>query len=368
MRGIGGIRNFGSLLNETLSEWMDHNAPKLGAALAYYSVLAMAPLLIVVLAIVGFALGKEAAQGQIFAQIQGMVGAKGAAAIQTVIANADKATAGGLATTLGIITLFISTSGVVTELHDSLDRIWDIKPKTSGNFFVTLLRDRLFSFGMVLGIGFLLLVSLVASAAIAGAGKYVGSALPLPPVLLYIVNSVFSVVVITVLFAVIYRFIPDERIDWDDVWIGAAFTAILFTGGKFAIGMYLGQATFGSAYGAAGSLVILLAWIYYSAQVFFFGAVFTHVYAKRHGSHRDKHATGAPVVTVPTAVSTPPEQRSPEIARPDRRPIGQSRRDSVQRMNQSDPSSKAFRLASLATLGGLGVWLVRSSGRKESLD
>jgi membrane protein len=359
MRGIGGVRELGSLFGEAFSEWMEHNAPKLGAALAYYSVLSLAPLLVVILAIVGLALGQGAAQGQIMAQIRGMLGDEGAKAIQAVIANASKPKAGGLATVLGLLTLFISTSGVFAELHDSLNRIWEVKAKPRGNFLVSLLRDRIFSFGMVLAVGFLLLVSLMASAALAGAAKYVSGALPLAPAVLFVLNNLLSLAVITVLFAMIYRFLPDDSIAWNDVWIGSLVTAILFTVGKFAIGMYLGQASFGSAYGAAGSLVIVLAWIYYSAQIFFFGAEFTHVYARRHGSHRDSEKQGAPVVTAPVEISTPPEQRMPaQTSAP--------APEHVVRRTAESAASKAFRLTSLATLGGLGVWLVRSAGRRRA--
>jgi membrane protein len=365
------FRQLGPVLRESWDCWNKHNAPKLGAALSYYTILSIAPLTIVVIAIIGFALGKQAAQGQIMTQIQGMVGYDGAQAIQTVIANADKPKTGLIATILGLVTLFLGASGVLAELRDSLNRIWEVKPQSSGGLW-GMVRDRLMSFGMVLAIGFLLLVSLVLSAAISAAGKYVGGMLPVPAGVLHLVNIVFSFVVIAALFALIYRFLPDDRIEWNDVAIGAIVTALLFTLGKFAIGIYLGKAGVGSAYGAAGSLVVVLAWIYYSSQIFFFGAEFTHVYSMRHGSHQ-RTEEGAPVVTVPVHISTPPEQRlgtmTPDDSISNRiSPSPAAYPESRSTALDGDPASKAFRLASLAALGGLGVWLARSVGRRGPIE
>jgi membrane protein len=365
------VRQLGPVLREAWDCWNKHNAPKLGAALSYYTIFSIAPLMIVVIAIIGFVLGKQAAQGQIMAQIQGMMGSDGAHAIQTVIANADKPKTGLIATILGLITLFLGASGVLAELRDSLNRIWEVKPQSSGGLW-SMVRERLMSFGMVLAIGFLLLVSLVLSAGISAAGKYVGGLLPVPAVVLHIVNIVFSFVVIAALFALIYRFLPDDRIEWDDVAIGAIVTALLFTLGKFAIGLYLGKAGIGSTYGAAGSLVVVLAWIYYSAQIFFFGAEFTHVYSMRHGSHQ-RTEEGSPVVTVPVHISTPPEQRLGTVTSEHWNSNGDSQNEAAYQGSPStaldrDPSAKAFRLVSLAALGGLGVWLARSVGRREPLE
>lgn len=314
-------------------------------------------------------LGKEAAQGQIMAQIQSTVGAEGAKAIQTVIQHADQPKAGIIATMLGLITLFLGASGVFTELRDSLNRIWEVIAKPASGIW-GMIRDRLLSFGMVLAIGFLLLVSLMLSAAIAAAGTFVGGMLPIPEAILHIVNIVFSYDVIAALFGLIYRFLPDDRIEWSDVAIGSIVTALLFTLGKFAIGLYLGKASVGSAYGAAGSLVVLLAWIYYSAQIFFFGAEFTHVYAIRHGSHQGIEGEGAPTVTVPAHISTPPEQRLGAPEPSETAVSGAIMRESSYQESHpatlhAESSSKAFRLASIAALGGLGIWLARTAGRKE---
>jgi membrane protein len=293
------IRNVWPLFKETYNEWNRHQAPKLGAALSYYTVLSLAPLLIVVLTVVGIALGKQAARGEIVGQLQSMLGQQGARAIETVITNADKPATGTVASILGLITLFIGASGVFAELRDSLNRIWDVPAKESSGV-VSMIRQRFLSFGMVLAIGFLLLVSLVISAALTAEGKFMGGVMPIPPFVLETVNLVVSIGFITVLFALIFRFLPDERVPWKDVWLGAFMTSLLFTIGKFLIGVYLGKAGIGSAYGAAGSLVIVLVWVYYSAQIFFFGAEFTHVFATSHGGLKGQpKGQGASVVTVP---------------------------------------------------------------------
>ncbi len=300
------------LLKESYNEWDRHNAPELGAALSYYTVLSLAPLLVVVTAVIGLAFGQEAARGQVLNQISDLVGTDGAQVVQTVVANANKPKTGILATVLGLITLFLGASGVFTELRSSLDRIWEAK-RPAGGGVMAMIKERFFSFGMVLAVGFLLLVSLVITAGIAAAGTYVGHLLPIPAFVLQILNMLVSFAFITVLFALIYRYVPDERVDWRDVWTGAAITSILFGIGKYAIGLYLGKAGIGSTYGAAGSLVVLLVWIYYSAQIFFFGAEFTHVYSMRHGSHKHEHEPQegeSQVVTVPTPIPGP-EDRHP---------------------------------------------------------
>jgi len=351
------------LLKETYNEWDRHEAPKLGAALAYYTVLALAPLLIVVIAVIGFVLGADAARGQIVAQIQGMVGSEGAKAIETVISNANKPATGIVASILGLVTLFVGASGVFGELRDSLNRIWDITPRATEGI-VSQIRSRFLSFGMVLAIGFLLLVSLAVSAGLAAAGKFMGNMLPLPPFVFEALNLLVSVAFITVLFAMIFRFLPDERIAWSDVWLGAFTTALLFSIGKVAIGMYLGKASVGSAYGAAGSLVIVLVWVYYSAQIFFFGAEFTHVYSQRFGSLKGKlKGKGGEVVTVPL------DQLQEKLERQQQRqpePVGKGY-DAPEHTDSLLGASGA-RMVSLtiAALGGLGWW--RSRSHRHSTD
>jgi membrane protein len=279
-----------SLVKETFSRWMDINAPRLGAALAYYTVFSMAPLLVVVVGIAGLVFGRAAAQGQIVWQIQDLVGPEGAKAIQALLAASQKPSSGVIATVVGLVVLLFGASGVFNELRDSLNYVWGVK--TPGTGFRGMLISRFFSFAMVLAVGFLLLVSLVLSAVLAALGKYLGGYLPLSESWLHLLTLAISFIVFTALFALLYKVVPDLPVDWGDVWIGAAVTSLLFSLGKFLIGFYLGKAAVGSAYGAAGSLVAFLAWVYYSAQIFFLGAEFTHIFANRSGSHREDARPG----------------------------------------------------------------------------
>lgn len=275
------------VLKQTASAWSDDKAPRLGASLAFYTLLSMAPLLVVVVAVAAFVYGKEAAQGQLIWQIRDLVGQQGAAAIQELIQSAYKPGAGTLATILGILTLLFGATTVVIELQDALNTIWHVPVPDTGSGIhsaLVMLKQRFYSFGLILGVGFLLLVSLVLNAAIAVAGKFMSSILPTSELLLHVGTFVISFLVVTFLFAAIYKLMPDVRLKWSDVIVGAAFTSLLFTIGKQLIGIYLGKASFGSTYGAAGSLVIVLVWVYYSAQLFFMGAEFTKIYTKRYGS------------------------------------------------------------------------------------
>lgn len=359
------VRDTWPLLKETYNEWDNHDAMTLSAALSYYTVLSLAPLLIVVLAVIGLVLGSTAAHGQIMAQLQSLLGAEGARAVDTVITNAQKPATGIIASILGIVTLFISASGVFNQLRVSLNRIWDVHPKSAGGILATI-RQRFLSFGMLLAVGFLLLVSLVLSAAVVAAGKYMGDLIPIPAFVLELMNLGVSLAFITVLFALIFRFLPDERVAWGDVWLGAFVTSLLFTIGKFLIGLYIGRASFGSAYGAAGSLVVVLVWVYYSAIIFFFGAVFTHVYATSFGSLKDRPKDdGAPVVTVPLeklhqpvrAETEPKPQHAPAIAA-----TPPHETDAV----LSGRAARAAGLIVVATLGGLGWWKSRADRREAS--
>jgi membrane protein len=268
-----------SILSRTFSSWNDHEAPRLGAALAFYTILSLAPLVILVTAVVALAFGRSAAQDQIISQVGSMIGRDGAEAVRTMIQHADKPSSGALASIIGVITLLFGASGVFGELRSALNKIWDVKPEnTSG--VMGMIKDRFFSFGMVLAIGFLLLVSLVLSAALAAMGKFFGGLLPVPQMLLSVVNFLVSFVAIAVLFALIFKYVPDTKIAWNQVWVGSFATALLFAIGKSLIGLYLGKAAVGSAYGAAGSLIVIIVWVYYSSQIFFFGAELTHVRAK----------------------------------------------------------------------------------------
>jgi membrane protein len=272
-----------SLLKETFDEWKDDEALQLGAALSYYTIFSLAPMLLVVIAIAGLFWGREAVQGQIVQQIGGLVGTQGAEAIQTMVANAGKHGAGVLATIVGFVTLLFGATGVFSQLQTALNHIWDVQLKPDRGL-KGLLKARAAAFGMLLGIGFLLLVSLVVSAALSAFGTWLTGLSPGAEVILRILSFIFSFAVVTVLFAILFKFLPDVKIAWRDVWIGAAATALLFTVGRFLIGLYLGKSSVASVYGAAGSLVIVLLWIYYSSQILFLGAELTQVYARRYGS------------------------------------------------------------------------------------
>lgn len=277
-----------SMLMQTYERWDRHEAPRLGAALAFYTLLSLAPLMIVLVAIAALVFG-DTSQAQIMGQVQGMVGKEGAEAIQAMITSAREPAEGTFGSLLGIITLLFGASGVFNELRASLNKAWDVSAHAANGIW-GLIRERFLSFGMVLAVGFLLLVSLAASAFIAAVGKFFSGFLPFSESVLFTINIVFSFVSISILFALIYKFIPEVPIRTQDVIVGAVVTAFMFTLGKMLIGLYLGKAAPGSAYGAAGSLVVVILWVYYSAQIFFFGAEFTQVYAHTYGSR----AKGAP--------------------------------------------------------------------------
>jgi membrane protein len=229
------------------------------------------------------AFGQQAARGQIVWQIESLVGREGGQAIQAMLEHARRPEAGILAGLFGIVTLLFGASGVFLELRDSLNLIWGVKAKHSSGL-KGMVRDRFTAFAMVVGIGFLLMVSLLANAAITAAGHFFGGLLPVPEAVLHVINIAVSFIGVTLCFALLYKAVPDARIEWRDVWLGAAVTALLFTVGKFLIGIYIGKAALGSTYGAAGSLVVFLVWVYYSAQIFYLGSEFTHAFAERHGS------------------------------------------------------------------------------------
>jgi len=274
-----------SLLKATAFEWLDDQAPTLGAALAYYTVFSLAPLLIISIALAGLVFGAEAAQGQIFDQLRGLLGDASGKAMQEIVQSASaEPKTGVVATVVGFVTLLFGASGVFGQLQASLNIIWGVQPKP-GRGILGIIRDRSLSFGFILVVGFLLLVSLLLTAGIAFVGKQFGAMVPGMEALIQILNSILSLAVITLLFGMMFKILPDANIAWRDVWIGAFITALLFTLGKFALGFYLGRSGVASSYGAAGSLIVLLLWVYYSSQVVFFGAEFTQVYANRFGSH-----------------------------------------------------------------------------------
>jgi membrane protein len=266
-------------LKQTVNSWLNHEGARLAAALSFYSLLSLAPLVILSIAMASFAFGRSAAQSAVISEVRDLMGGAGARAVQTVIEYGKAPRAGGLASAIGIAILLLGASSVFGELQSALNKIWDAKPADDTGV-VALLKSRLISFALVLGFGFLLLVSLVFSAALAAFGRYISAHLLLPSVLLTVGNAAVSFAGIFVLIALILRYVPDVALRWGDVWQGALLTALLFTGGKALLGLYLGKAAVGSAYGAAGSLIVVIVWVYYSAMIFYFGAEFTRVRAR----------------------------------------------------------------------------------------
>ena len=282
------------LVKETAACWSDHEAPRMGAALAYYSVLSMAPLVVLTIAVAGFIGGREDVQNRIAFEARNLVGDVGSQVLQEVLKSAQHPSSGVVATVLGLLTLLIGASGVFIELRTSLNRIWEVPKNANAGTVTETIRYYLFSFTMVLTIGFLLLVSLILSAFLEFFEQWLTRSLPPLPAGAAVLNASVSFAVISLLFALIYKFVPDAHVDWSDVVHGAIATALLFTVGKALLAIYIGKMSVGSAYGAAGSLVAMLVWVYYSAQIFFFGAEFTHIYARyRHPGRRRPPKSGA---------------------------------------------------------------------------
>lgn len=265
------------------SAWSRHNAPRLGAALAYYAVLSLAPTLILVLAIAGAVFGKEAVRGEVYWQIRDVAGWRIAEAVQGLLKSAYAPRAGFLASALGFVTILFGASGLFVELRDTLNFIWEA-PVQNDTSAWQLVRERFLAFAMVIGAGCLLTVSLAFTAVVQARSLYAKDYVLLPGPLLEAANFVISLVIASILFALIYRVIPETHVSWRDVTVGSILTAVLFSIGRILLGVYLGKAGVGSAYGAAGSLVVLLVWVYYSAQIFLFGAEFTHAWCKKQRS------------------------------------------------------------------------------------
>jgi membrane protein len=290
------LRRLGSVLSKAASAWIDDHAQSMGAALSYYTVFSVAPLLLIAISVAGLVFGQDAARGAVVEQLQGLIGRAGAEAVQGLLKNVSRPAEGALATATGVAVLVVGATSVFAELQDDLDRIWRVPTRTKASSGWAWLRARILSMGMILAMGFLLLVSLAASAAFDAFAAWSTSAIGRWEGLAHAVNLVVSFVLTTALFALIYRFMPQATIEWRDVGIGALATAALFSIGKFLIGVYIGKSALASGFGAAGSLAVLLAWVYYSAQIFLFGAEFTWAYAHALGSHRglDPAQGGAP--------------------------------------------------------------------------
>jgi len=271
------------LVRDSVAAWLQHNASSLGAALAFYTLFSVAPVLVIAVAIAGYVFGPTVAETHVLQQMQALLGDAGAAAVQGLLTSAHQSERKGVAAALGVITLLVGATGVFGELQNTLDYIWK-SPRKDSVAWWRMLRSRILSLGLILGVGFLLLVSLLASAALAALGAWLGTFMVQWNVILPAFDLILSLGLSTVLFAMIYKYVPREEIDWGDVWIGGIVTACLFTIGKLLIGLYLGRSSLSSAYGAAGSIMVLLLWIYYSAQIFLLGAEFTRVFTYAHGS------------------------------------------------------------------------------------
>ena len=283
--------------------WVDDFAPSMGAAISYYTMFSLAPLLVIVIAIAGALFGREAVQGEIAAQLTGLIGAEGAIAVQGLVRSASEPTKGLVAGLISAAILLVGATTVFAELQSALDRIWHVPEKDKPSGLWALLRARVLSFGLILGLAFLLMVSLSVSAVLAAFGTWAGGLMPGSGLLLQALNVAISLAVSTLLFGMIFKFMPTVPIAWHDVWIGAAVTAVLFEIGKAAIGLYLGTSGVTESFAAAGSLVAVLAWVYYAAQIFLLGAEFTKVYANEHGSASGVKAVAATQVTAAVAAA-----------------------------------------------------------------
>jgi membrane protein len=301
-----------SLTRESVSRFSQDFAPSMGAALAYYTIFSIAPLLIIAIAVAGFVFGENAARGEVFAQLRGLIGDQGAAAIEATVKSASQTGSGTFAAIAGIVILLVGATSVFAELQSDLDRIWD-SPKPAKPGIWGMLRGRVLSFGMVLGIGFLLLVSLLLSAALSALGHVWRGALPGGDMFVQVINFIVGFLIITGLFALIYKVLPRCDISWADVWIGASVTSLLFSVGKLLIGLYLGKSSVASSFGAAGSLVIVLLWVYYSAQIFLLGAEFTRTYSYSHGTRQ-----GRPKTRAKEGAAASPQSQQGAPARPPR--------------------------------------------------
>jgi len=313
-----------SMIKESVTAWIDDFAPSMGASIAYYTAFSIAPLLIIVIAIAGLVWGQEAASGYLYSQLAGILGDEGTKAVQAMVASASDRDEGVFATVVGVVLLAVGATTVFAELQSDLDRVWKAPAVEKSEGLWGLLRSRVLSLGLVVSIGFLLLVSLVVSAALAAFGKWWGSIFGDMEWLFHVLDFVVSIAVIAVMFALMYKILPRVKIAWHDVWIGAGVTAVLFAIGKFLVGLYVGKTSVASSFGTAGSLAVLLVWVYYSAQIFLLGAEFTWVYAHRLGSLRGQEQPATAKQTIATTQSPggdpkasprrPPQAAAPVMA------------------------------------------------------
>jgi len=323
------IREITDLAYQTYNEWSEDTAPRLSAALAFYTIFSLAPVLMILMAVLGFVFGQEAAEGRLVGVLGQYVGPQSAEALQGVIAASARKSTGIWSTIIGIVMMLVGATGVFAELQSSINTIWGVTPRPDRGY-LSLLYDRFSSFLMILGVGLVLLLSVAASAAITFASQFFGDALPGGEALWSAGNVVASVAILTLAFALLFKYVPDVQIAWSDVWIGALATAVLFTIGKALIGWYLGSSTIASTYGAAGSIILFLVWIYYSALIMFFGAEFTQVYANKFGSRVRAAPHAAPVTEEARAQQGLPRREG--IAR-----AAQNRTSVEHEMKQNEP-------------------------------
>lgn len=327
---LRSIQGWWHLVRRAATAWIEDYAPSMGAALSYYSVFSMAPLLLIVISIAGLVFGEDAVRGGLFGQLQSLLGADAAKAIEALLASVSKPAQGILSTIIGVVVLLVGATTVFGELQDALDRIWRAPARDRSGGLWGLVRARLLSFGMILGIAFLLMVSLVFSAAVAALGDVWGGSLG--ELLLQAVNLIVGFVLTTAVFALIYKLMPRVHVQWQDVWVGAVVTALLFTVGRYLIGQYIGKSGIASGFGAAGSLIVIFVWVYYSAQIFLVGAEFTWVYAKTYGSMRHlgaqepaKTATDIPTTSGAPEAGSPAGPLLRPLAAPAARPVAAAR-------------------------------------------
>lgn len=285
------IKEAVAIFRETWTQWRKHDVSRIGAALAYYTTFSIAPILLIATAVAGLVFGPDAARAHVRTQIHDLVGATGAAAVEAALESAGTPASGVLATVIGLVTLFLGATTMFTEIQSALNTMWDAPPPTATGI-VPLLKSRGLSFAMVLVVGFLLLVSLTLSAVLSGVGDRLATFTSVPPIVLQLGNAGLSFVVVAGLFAMLFKFLPDVKIAWAEVWTGAVVTSLLFSVGKQLIGAYLGNSSIASAYGAAGSLAVMLVWVYYSSQILLFGAQFTQVYSQHRRARENSEENG----------------------------------------------------------------------------
>lgn len=372
-------RGIFTLLKDAGKEWSEDKVPRLGAALAYYTVFSLAPLLILIIAIAGLTLGqRESAQEAVISQLRGLVGQEGASVIETAIENSSQPATGIIASVISVVTLLLGALGAFGQLQDALNTIWEVKPKP-GRGIAGIIKDRLLSFSLVLVIGFFVVVSLAASAALTALGTFLSNVVPGPEIVMEIVNFVISLVVISVLFAIMFKYLPDAKIAWRDVAVGAVATALLFTIGKTLIGLYLGNSSTTSTYGAAGSLVVLLLWTYYAAQIFLFGAELTQVYANRYGSRVEPADNAERVTEAERANEGMPrrdDNKTPEassqhalaVVGPDEQVTGAEKGLVAQEPWHPVPDQRDYMVALLTFAAGLGAGALVALGSARKAD